>query len=68
MSYNIPLINPTEDNIKDYTCNFQIEKQKASESYSEKPLSKEKEKDMALNKVSSLDEYGSSQKAEQKTQ
>ena len=35
---------------------------KASESYSENPLSKDKEKDMALNKVPSLDKYGSSSK------
>ena len=43
MSSNIPLINPTEDKIKDDIGNLQTEKQKSSESYSEKPLSKDKE-------------------------
>ena len=51
MSSNIPLINPTEDKIQDNIGNFQTEKQKASDSYSEKPLSKDKEKYMALNKL-----------------
>ena len=44
MPYNIPLINPTEDKIQDNIGNLQTEKQKASESYSENPLSKNKEK------------------------
>ena len=64
MSSNIPLINPTEDKIQEDKGNLQTEKQKASESYSEKPLSKDKEKDMALNKLPSLDKYGSSSKTE----
>ena len=42
MYYNIQLINPTEGKIKDDIGNLQTEKQKASESYSEKPLSKDK--------------------------
>ena len=58
------MIKPTEDKIQDYIGNFQTEKQKASESYSENPLSKYKEKEMALNKVPSLDKYGSSSKTE----
>ena len=62
MSSNIPLINPTEDKIQDNIGNLQTEKQKASKSYSEKPLSKYIEKYMALNKVPSLDKYGSSSK------
>ena len=51
MSYNITLINPTDDKIQYDIGNLQTEKQKASESYSEKPLSKDKDKDMAHNKV-----------------
>ena len=43
---------------------MQKEKQKASESYSETPLSKDKDKYMALNKVPSLDKSGSSSKNE----
>ena len=39
MSSNIPLINPTEDKTQDDTGNFQTEKEKASDSYSEKPSS-----------------------------
>ena len=64
MSSNIPLINPTEDKIQDDIGNLQTEKQKASDSYSEKPLSKDKEKDMALNKLPSLDKSRSSSKTE----
>ena len=62
MSSNIPQINTTEDKIQDDIGNLQIEKQKAPESYSENPLSKDKEKYMALNKLPSLDKSGSSSK------
>ena len=64
MSYNIPLINPTEDKIQDDIGNLQTEKQKASESYSENPLSKDKDKDIAQNKVPSLYKSGSASKTE----
>ena len=64
MPSNIILINPTEDKIQDNIVNLQIEKQKTPESYSEKPLSKDKEKDMALNKWPSLDKSRSSLKTE----
>ena len=40
MSSNIPLINPTEDKIRDDIGNLKTQKEKASDSYSEKPLSK----------------------------
>ena len=43
---------------------MQTKKQKASKSYTEKPLSKDKEKDMAPNKVPSLDKSRSSSKTE----
>ena len=64
MSYNITLINPTEDKTQENIGNLQTEKKKASESYSEKPLSKDKDKDMAQNKVPSLDKSGSTSKTE----
>ena len=64
MSSNIPLINPTEDKIQDDIGNFQTEKQKASESYYEKPLRDYKEEDIALNKITSLDKSMSSSKNE----
>ena len=44
MSSNIPLINSTEDKIQDNIGNLQTDKQKASESYSENQLSKDKNK------------------------
>ena len=66
MSSNITLINPTEDKIQDDIGNFQTEKQKASGSYSEKNLSKDIEKDMAMNKLPSLDKSRSSSKTETK--
>ena len=64
MSSNILLINSTEDKIEDDIGNLQTEKQKASDSYSEKPLSKDEEKDMVLSKLPSLDKFGSSSKTE----
>ena len=64
MYSNIPLINPTEDKIQDDIGNLKTDKQKASNSYSEKPLSKDKEKYMALNKLPSLDKSMSSSKNE----
>ena len=65
MSYNIPLTNPIKDKIQDGIGNLQTEKEKSSDSYSEKPLSKDKEKYMALNKLPSLDKSRSSSKNEQ---
>ena len=58
------MINPTEDKIQDGIGNLKIDKQKASDSYSEKPLSKYKEKDMYLNKLPSLDKSRSFSKTE----
>ena len=66
MSSNIPLINPTEDKIQDDIGNLQTEKQKASQSYSENPLSKDKDKDTEQNKVPSLDKSGPALKTETK--
>ena len=55
MSSDISLMNPKEDKIQDDIGNLQKNKNKASESYSENPLSKDKDKDMAQNRVPSLD-------------
>ena len=44
MSSNIPLINPTEDQIQDNIGNLKIDKQKSSDSYFENPLIEDKEK------------------------
>ena len=41
MTSNIPLINPIEDKIQDDIGNLHTEEKKASDSYSEKPLSKD---------------------------
>ena len=64
MSSKIPLINPTEDQIKDDIGNLKTYGQKVSYSYFEKPLSKYKEKYMTLNKFPSLDKTRSSSKTE----
>ena len=56
MSSNIPL----QDNIG----NLQIEKQKASELFYENPLIKDKDIDMAQNKVISLDKSWSTSRTE----
>ena len=55
MSSNIPLIHPKEEKIKDMIINLKIDQQEASYSNFEKPISKDTEKDMALNKLTSLD-------------
>ena len=64
MSSNIPLINPTEDQIKDNIGNLKTNEQKASDSYFEEPISQDIEKYMALNKIPSLDKSRSSSKTE----
>ena len=64
MSSNIPLIKPTEDQIQDDIGNLKTDKQKASYSYFEKPLSEDKEKDMALNKLTSFDKSRLKQKTQ----
>ena len=64
MTSNIPFINPTEDQIQDNIGNLKTDKQKTSDSYFEKHLSKDKEKYMSLNKLTSLDKFRSSYKTE----
>ena len=57
MYSNITLTKPTED-----IGNLKTDKQKASYSYFEKPISEDIEKDTALNKSPSLDKSRSSSK------
>ena len=64
MSSNIPLINPTEDQIQGDIGNLKTDKQKASDSYFEKPLSKDEEKYMALNKLTSFNKSRSYSRTE----
>ena len=47
MFSNIALMNRTEDKIQDDIGHLQTEKQKALESYYEKPLSKYKDQDIS---------------------
>ena len=64
MYSNITLIKPTEYQIQDDIGNLKTDKQKSSDSYFEKPLSKDKEKYTALNELPSLDKSRSSSKTE----
>ena len=68
MSSNITLIKPEDDQIQHNIGNLKTDKQKAPDSYVENTLSKDKEKDTALNKLPSLDKSRSSSKTEHKTQ
>ena len=60
VSSNIPPIQPKEDQTKDAVGNLKTDEQKSSDSDFAKPISEDKEKDMALNKLTSLDESRSS--------
>ena len=55
MSSNIKLIKPTYDQFQEDIDNFKTDKHKASYLYFKNPLSKDKEKDMVLNRLPSLD-------------
>ena len=55
ISSNIPLIQTTEDTVKDVIGNLKTDQQKASNTDYKNPKSKDSEKDMALNKLTSLD-------------
>ena len=64
MFSNILLINPTEDQIQDNIGDLKTDKQKSSDSYFEKTLNEDIEKDMALNILPSLDKSRSSSRTE----
>ena len=57
---NNPLVHQKEDTIKDVIGNLKTNEQKASYSDFKKPISEDTEKDMALNKLTSLDKSRSS--------
>ena len=57
-------MQPKEDQIKDAIGNLKTDKQKASYSDFEKPISEDIEKDKALNKLTSLDKSRSSLRTE----
>ena len=60
MSSNIPLIPTTKDTVKDMIGNLKTDQQEASKTENEKPIRNESDKDMALNKLTSLDKSRSS--------
>ena len=60
MSSNNPLIPTTEDTVKDVIGNLKTDKQEASKTKNEKPISNDSDKYMALNKLTSLDKSRSS--------
>ena len=64
MSSNISSIKPKEDQIKDAVGHLKTDEEKASDSDFENPIRKGVERDMALNKLTSLDKSRSSSKTE----
>ena len=60
MSSNNPLLPTTEDTVKEVIGNLKTDKQEASKTKNKKPIINESDKDMALNKLTSLDESRSS--------
>ena len=60
MSSNNPLVPTTEDTVKDVIGNLKTDKQEASQTKNKKPIRNESYKDMALNKLTSLDKSSSS--------
>ena len=64
MSSNIPLIPATEDTVKGVIGDFKNNQQEASQTENEKPISNDSDKDMALNKLTSLNKSRSSSRTE----
>ena len=58
------MIPTTADTVKDVIANLKTDKQEASQTENEKPISNESDKDMALNKLTLLDKSGSSSRTE----
>ena len=54
MSSNILLIPTTEETVKDVISNLKTDQQVASQIENEKTISNDSDKDMALNKLTSL--------------
>ena len=55
MSSDNPLILTTEDTVKDVIGNFKTNQQEALQTKNKNPINNESDKDMALNKLTSLD-------------
>ena len=68
MSSNITLILATEYTVKDVIGSLKSDQQKSPHTKDEKSISKDTEKDMALNKLTSLDKSRSYSKLKYKTQ
>ena len=60
MSSNILLIPTTENTVKEVIGNLKTDQQEASQTENEKPISNDSDKDMELNKLTSLDKSRSS--------
>ena len=60
MSSNNPFIPTTEDMVKDVIGNLKTDQQKASQTENENPIRSDSDKDMELNKLTSLDKSRSS--------
>ena len=60
MSSNNPLVPTTEGTIKEVIGNLKTDKQEASQTKNKYPIINESDKDMALNKLISLDKSRSS--------
>ena len=58
------MIQPKEDTVKEGIGNLKTDQQKSPHIEFEKPIIKDTEKDMALNKLTSLDKSGSSSRTE----
>ena len=58
MSSNSPLVPTIEDTVKEVIGNLKTYKQEASQTKNKNPIRNESDKDMSLNKLSSLDKSG----------
>ena len=66
MSSNNPLIPTIQDTVKDVISNFKSDQQEASQTENENTISKDSNKDMVLNKLTSLDKSRYSLRTEAK--
>ena len=64
MSFNNPLVPTTKDTVKDLIGSLKTDKQEAPQTKNKKLISNESDKDMALNKLNSLDKSRSSSRTE----
>ena len=64
MSSNNPLIPTKKDTVKDVIGNLKTDQQEASKTENEKPIRNDSDKDMALNRLTSLDKSRYSSRTE----